>query len=390
MFEVQEALEAQKQDYARKVGRARPGAAASRSDPLCSDCPPAQRPCPCAGPALWQEEMFRRREEALKKKDLELQESLLRFTRFLQAGWRPAGSCSARPHPPRPARHADLAVLCAAAITTLLKNFQSRSAAQENDAKRAKANRRAADEVRLREEKEREIATRSAERGALAAECADAQRALQRLIKWALLPRLAPGWKRRAYTLAGRCTAALCLTLGQAVLSSWWRAKTSQPHVLHPAHTILHPLTATLHSTAPPPAPRPRRYQQYLQSVVDSGDGFQEVDAILSRHATLEAANTDLRQQQAARTREAELLRWVAGGGRRQADGRATRTIERVGWALQRAAGAPRPLEAAMAPAPGQSPSGGQASLLRVQRAAGAAGRRRPSTSRRAPTRRWT
>mmetsp|Transcript_41925 Transcript_41925/g.50804 ORF Transcript_41925/g.50804 Transcript_41925/m.50804 type:complete len:312 (-) Transcript_41925:960-1895(-) len=48
MFEVQEALEAQKQEFNRK------------------------------------EEVFKRREEGLKKKDLELQESLIRFSKFLQ------------------------------------------------------------------------------------------------------------------------------------------------------------------------------------------------------------------------------------------------------------------------------------------------------------------
>jgi hypothetical protein len=33
-----------------------------------------------------QEEQFRKREEALKKKDLELQESLIRFSRWVWAG----------------------------------------------------------------------------------------------------------------------------------------------------------------------------------------------------------------------------------------------------------------------------------------------------------------
>lgn len=55
--------------------------------------------------------MFRRREEALKKKDLELQESLIRFSKFLQ----------------------------------------------ENDSKRARALKKAQDERKIREEKEREI-----------------------------------------------------------------------------------------------------------------------------------------------------------------------------------------------------------------------------------------
>ena len=58
-----------------------------------------------------QEESFRKREDALKKKDLELQESLIRFSRFLQ----------------------------------------------ENDAKRARAEKKAADEIKLRQQKEREI-----------------------------------------------------------------------------------------------------------------------------------------------------------------------------------------------------------------------------------------
>ncbi|GAX82119.1 hypothetical protein CEUSTIGMA_g9547.t1 [Chlamydomonas eustigma] len=75
MFEVQETLEAQKHDFNRK------------------------------------EEVFKRREEALKLKDLELQESLIRFSKFLQ----------------------------------------------ENDSKRARAEKKAADEVKSRLQKEKEI-----------------------------------------------------------------------------------------------------------------------------------------------------------------------------------------------------------------------------------------
>lgn len=75
MFEVQEALEAQKAEFNRK------------------------------------EEMFRRREEGLKKKDLELQESLIRFSKFLQ----------------------------------------------ENDSKRTRAEKKAADEVKMRNQKEAEV-----------------------------------------------------------------------------------------------------------------------------------------------------------------------------------------------------------------------------------------
>ena len=60
---------------------------------------------------LHQEEVFKRREEGLKKKDLELQESLIRFSKFLQ----------------------------------------------ENDAKRMHALKKAQDERKTREEKEREV-----------------------------------------------------------------------------------------------------------------------------------------------------------------------------------------------------------------------------------------
>merc|ERR1719375_1538685 len=48
MFEVQEALEAQKEEFARR------------------------------------EDAFRRREEALRRKDLELQEALIKYNKFLQ------------------------------------------------------------------------------------------------------------------------------------------------------------------------------------------------------------------------------------------------------------------------------------------------------------------
>ena len=75
MFEVQEALEAQKEEFNRK------------------------------------EEMFKRREERLKKKDLELQESLIRFSKFLQ----------------------------------------------DNDAKRTRAEKKAADEIKTRHVKEAEV-----------------------------------------------------------------------------------------------------------------------------------------------------------------------------------------------------------------------------------------
>ena len=58
-----------------------------------------------------QEEVFKRREDGLKKKDLELQESLIRFSKFLQ----------------------------------------------ENNSKRTRALKRAQDERKTREEKEKEV-----------------------------------------------------------------------------------------------------------------------------------------------------------------------------------------------------------------------------------------
>ena len=71
-----------------------------------------------------QEETFRKREEALKQRDLELQESLIRFSKFLQ----------------------------------------------ENDSKRARAEKKAADEARARLAKEVEIAKLTEEMDALTAE----------------------------------------------------------------------------------------------------------------------------------------------------------------------------------------------------------------------------
>jgi hypothetical protein len=158
MFEVQEALEAQKQEFSHKVGAARrsargaacaaqrvgrstlggapswgwrkPGAyggahaaaAAGGDEAAARGCArsPARRaraltaPPPLPGRTrarVPQEETFRQREEALKRRDLDLQESLIRFSKFLQ----------------------------------------------ENDSKRTRAEKRAADEVRARQAKEVEI-----------------------------------------------------------------------------------------------------------------------------------------------------------------------------------------------------------------------------------------
>lgn len=144
MFEVQEALEQQKQDYARKVpwplaqgGIGAHRVSAGNMDCSCSLIAFALQPlsktessvsgsCLCAVHGVYtrtrscsliasalrpftrtesnasyhayalfmlytcvppgaQEEVFQRREEGLKKKDLELQASLIRFSKFLQA-----------------------------------------------------------------------------------------------------------------------------------------------------------------------------------------------------------------------------------------------------------------------------------------------------------------
>lgn len=92
---------------------------------------------------LFQEENFRKREEDLKKRDLDLQETLLKFTKFLQ----------------------------------------------DNDAKRAKANKRAQDEIKLREEKEREIDSLLVERMQLENEKNEVDSKLQQIIKWVYLSR---------------------------------------------------------------------------------------------------------------------------------------------------------------------------------------------------------
>lgn len=79
------------------------------SSAVCMNC--AWPPHPALQSFSLQEEVFRKREEALKRRDLELQESLIRFSKFLQ----------------------------------------------ENDSKRARAEKKAADEVRVRQAKEVEI-----------------------------------------------------------------------------------------------------------------------------------------------------------------------------------------------------------------------------------------
>ena len=101
MFEVQEALDAQKEGAPRALRT--PLSTLYRHSPLLVRRTEFQR----------REATFKRREEMLKKKDLELQESLVKFSKFLQ----------------------------------------------ENDTKRTRAEKKAGDEIKLRHQKENEIDT---------------------------------------------------------------------------------------------------------------------------------------------------------------------------------------------------------------------------------------
>ena len=119
-----------------------------------------------------EEERFKDREETLKRKDLDLQESLIRFSKFLQ----------------------------------------------ENDGKRTRAQRKAQDEIKIRTQKEAEI-------------------------------------DRLATELDGLRTSS---------------------------------------ETTEAAAGRQSRYATYLESVVDLGEGYQEINDVMLRHATLAATNRDL------------------------------------------------------------------------------------------------
>jgi protein subunit release factor A len=52
-----------------------------------------------------------------------------------------------------------------------------------------------------------------------------------------------------------------------------------------------------------------RRYQRYLESVLEVADEYQEVQDLLLRHATLQATNDDLRAHQQRCSKEAEDIR---------------------------------------------------------------------------------
>lgn len=55
-----------------------------------------------------------------------------------------------------------------------------------------------------------------------------------------------------------------------------------------------------------------RRYQRYLESVLEAADEYQEVADLLLRHATLQATNSDLKEHQ---RRCGELAEKVGVGG---------------------------------------------------------------------------
>ncbi|BDA40597.1 Coiled-coil domain-containing protein 42 homolog [Coccomyxa sp. Obi] len=139
-FEIQEALEKQKQQFARK------------------------------------EEEFRAREDSLKRRDLELQDSMIRFSKFLQ----------------------------------------------DNEAKRVRAVKKVTDEKKMRESKEREI---------------------------------------------------------EEVQSSLEQVKTLTEKTREALQRFI-------------------RYEDYLENVLDSTEEFHEIGEIMLRHATLQATNIDLMEQQ--------------------------------------------------------------------------------------------
>lgn len=89
-------------------------------------------------PMRMQEEIFKRREEQLKLKDLELQESLIRFSKFLQ----------------------------------------------ENDSKRARAEKKAADEIKARLQKEAEIEQLSEQLEDLRTEKESVHEVLEKSMRW--------------------------------------------------------------------------------------------------------------------------------------------------------------------------------------------------------------
>ena len=52
-----------------------------------------------------------------------------------------------------------------------------------------------------------------------------------------------------------------------------------------------------------------RRYQHYLDSVLESTEEFHEVADLMARHATLAATQADLKEQQAKAANVAERAR---------------------------------------------------------------------------------
>eukprot|EP00878_Enallax_costatus_P033539 GHUV01037037.1.p1 GENE.GHUV01037037.1~~GHUV01037037.1.p1 ORF type:complete len:111 (-),score=40.94 GHUV01037037.1:855-1187(-) len=52
-----------------------------------------------------------------------------------------------------------------------------------------------------------------------------------------------------------------------------------------------------------------RRYQRYLESVLEVAEDYQEIQDLLARHATLQATNDHLRQHQQESAAEAERIR---------------------------------------------------------------------------------
>lgn len=205
-----------------------------------------------------QEETFRKREEALKQRDLELQESLIRFSKFLQ----------------------------------------------ENDSKRARAEKKAADEARARQAKEVEITKLTEELEALAAEKERVDNVVDRRM------RCARGAKTPPWMLCCVCVCGL-RTVGGLVV----RVRAARTGHVGGRNGGRQVYIATacggILSGVRPSNPHINidRYQRYLESVLEVADEYQEIGELLTRHATLQATNHDLAEHMARCNEGAEAAR---------------------------------------------------------------------------------
>ena len=171
------------------------------------------------------EEVFKRREEGLKKKDLDLQESLIRFSKFLQ----------------------------------------------ENDSKRTRAEKKAADEIKLRLQKEAEIETLNTSVATLQVE-----RVSERA------PPLA--FRTGKEESSARCAHAVVSPGGSSAMV--WRRRLTK------SATCRDELDQKTSSEL---VEKNMSYQKYLETVLDTGDEYHEIGNLLDRFTTLDATNREMR-----------------------------------------------------------------------------------------------